>query len=100
MWRTTHDEAWRERAWNIFLSLEKHTRTPVGHASLVNVDVEEAAQMDDSPSYALAETWKYMYLIFLDEDPLPPSKYVFNTEAHPLPIFRWSLDEQTRFRVH
>ena len=45
-------------------------------------------------SYALAETWKYLYLMFLDYDPLPMDKFVFNTEAHPFPIFEWSLKEK------
>ena len=40
-------------------------------------------------SYFLSETIKYAYLIAIDGDPWPMDKYVFNTEAHPLPIFRW-----------
>jgi hypothetical protein len=33
---------------------------------------------------------KYLYLMFIDQDITPLNKYVFNTEAHPLPIFEWS----------
>lgn len=51
-------------------------------------------------SYALAETWKYLYLIFLDHDPIPMDKYVLNTEAHPFPIFEWSESQKKALGVH
>jgi len=34
-----------------------------------------------------AETLKYLYLLFSPEDLLPLDEVVFNTEAHPLPMF-------------
>ena len=34
----------------------------------------------------LAETFKYLYLLFSPSDLLPLDRWVFNTEAHPLPI--------------
>jgi mannosyl-oligosaccharide alpha-1,2-mannosidase len=36
-------------------------------------------------SFFLAETPKYLYLLF-EDDALPLDKWVFNTEAHPPPI--------------
>jgi hypothetical protein len=43
-------------------------------------------------SYFLAETLKYLYLLFDESevDFYPVDKWVFNTEAHPLPIFTWT----------
>ena len=39
------------------------------------------------PSFWIAETLKYLYLLFTDdEQQLPLDKWVFKTEAHPLPI--------------
>lgn len=38
-------------------------------------------------TFFLAETLKYFYLLFGSNDVLPLDKYVFNTEAHPLPVF-------------
>ena len=32
------------------------------------------------------ETLKYLYILFSDDDFLPLDKWVFNTEAHPLPV--------------
>ena len=37
-------------------------------------------------SFFLAETLKYLYLIHGPDDIVPIHRYVFNTEAHPLPI--------------
>ena len=34
-----------------------------------------------------AETLKYLYLLFSNSDILPLDEIVFNTEAHPFPIF-------------
>ena len=39
---------------------------------------------DLMPSYFLAETLKYLYLLFAPESALDLDKVVFNTEAHPL----------------
>ena len=43
---------------------------------------------DKMESFFLAETLKYLYLLLDDSQPdlLPLDQYVFNTEAHPLPI--------------
>ena len=37
-----------------------------------------------SQSFFLAETLKYLYLLFSPPDMLPLTDWVFNTEAHPL----------------
>lgn len=46
-------------------------------------------------SFFLAETLKYFYLLF-EDDPnvLPLDQWVFNTEAHPLPIWGTPADKQ------
>ncbi|KAK7020223.1 hypothetical protein VNI00_017791 [Paramarasmius palmivorus] len=66
--------------------VEKHAKTEYGYASVDDVD--------EMPSYFLAETLKYLYLQFTDEEIIPLDKWVFNTEAHPLPIFVWSEEEK------
>ena len=38
-------------------------------------------------TFYLAETLKYLYMLFDDNNLLPLDKYVINTEAHPLPIY-------------
>lgn len=43
--------------------------------------------------------FKYMYLLFNDEDVVPLDKWVFNTEAHPLPVFNWTDWEKERYGI-
>ena len=42
---------------------------------------------------------KYLFLLFTDEDLLPLDQWVFNTEAHPLPVFHWSEWEMERYGI-
>ncbi|EJC99126.1 seven-hairpin glycosidase [Fomitiporia mediterranea MF3/22] len=112
MWRTTGDEVWRDRAWQIFLAIEENCRMPTGYAS-VTVDrrsPDRLFALDEMPSYALAETWKYLYLMFRDGynndsgnvdrgELIPMDKYVLNTEAHPFPIFEWTREEKEAFGI-
>jgi len=101
MWRTTGDPVWRERGWTVFKAIQKFTRTPVGYAIVMDVDnsAKSAPVKDEMPSYFLAETLKYLFLLFTDEDILPLDKWVFNTEAHPLPIFEWTDAEKKLYNI-
>jgi mannosyl-oligosaccharide alpha-1,2-mannosidase len=47
----------------------------------------------------LAETLKYLYLLFREDDLVPLDKWVFNTEAHPFPIFEWTEKEKEEYGV-
>ena len=60
-----------------------------GYTSINNVrDTEYPSPRDKMESFFLGETLKYLYLLFSDDDQLLSlDKYVFNTEAHPLPIW-------------
>ena len=42
---------------------------------------------DTQQTFWLAETLKYLYLIFSPDDLIPLDKYVLNTEAHPMLIW-------------
>ncbi|KAH6916030.1 mannosyl-oligosaccharide alpha-1,2-mannosidase [Coprinopsis sp. MPI-PUGE-AT-0042] len=90
LWKTTGQVRWRERGWAIFQSIEKHAKTQHGYASVLQVDTVSPTWKDEMPSFFLAETLKYLYLLFSEEDLIPFNRYVFNTEAHPLPVFEWA----------
>jgi mannosyl-oligosaccharide alpha-1,2-mannosidase len=38
------------------------------------------------PSFFVAETLKYLLLLFSPRDVLPLTEFVFNTEAHPVRV--------------
>ncbi|KAI9342841.1 glycoside hydrolase [Obelidium mucronatum] len=86
MWRFTHDQVYRDRAWTILLAYEKYCRNDAGYHGLQNADSATPLPIDRQESFFLAETLKYLYLIFADDDTIPLEKYVFNTEAHPLSV--------------
>jgi len=79
----TGDPRYFEMGQAFLESLLKYCRTETGYASLS--DVEAKTKADEMPSYFLAETLKYLYLLFSPRDTVDLSKVVFNTEAHPLP---------------
>jgi mannosyl-oligosaccharide alpha-1,2-mannosidase len=47
----------------------------------------------------LAETLKYLFLLFSDEHALPLDKFVFNTEAHPLGVWKWRDWELKKYKI-
>jgi mannosyl-oligosaccharide alpha-1,2-mannosidase len=67
----------------MFKAMMKHTRTKFGHSSISDVLSEEPSQLDDMGSFWLAETLKYLYLLFSEPGVISLDEYVFNTEAHP-----------------
>jgi len=99
LWRITGDESWRERGWTVFQAIEKEAKTESGYASLFNVEESPASKKNEMPSFFMAETLKYLYLLFIDEELIPLDEWVFNTEAHPLPIFKWTDWEKATYGI-
>jgi hypothetical protein len=65
-------------------SILKHTRTSLAHSAIDDVTKTSPKQMDSMESFWLAETLKYAWLLFEEEDKWSFDEWVFNTEAHPL----------------
>ncbi|PVG03578.1 seven-hairpin glycosidase [Serendipita vermifera] len=99
LWRTTGDPIWRERGWRMFEAINAHTRTPKAYASVRFVDLSEPLWMNEMPSFFLAETLKYVYLLTHDKELLPLDQMVFNTEAHPFPMFKWTPEELSKYNI-
>jgi len=87
MWRHTGDPMYRDWGWNIFQAIETHCKTPSGYSGIRDVGVIPPINDDKMESFFLAETLKYLFLLFSSNDVLPLDTYVFNTEAHPLKVF-------------
>ncbi|XP_051511117.1 mannosyl-oligosaccharide 1,2-alpha-mannosidase IA-like [Myxocyprinus asiaticus] len=88
MWRFTHDPKYRQWGWEAVEALEKHCRVEGGYSGVRDVYGNTPNHDDVQQSFYLAETLKYLYLLFSDDDHLPFEHWVFNTEAHPLPIIK------------
>ncbi|KHN83808.1 Mannosyl-oligosaccharide alpha-1,2-mannosidase isoform B [Toxocara canis] len=86
LWRATHNEKYREWCWSAAQAIEKYCRTKSGYSGIRNVYTTNVELDDVQQSFIFAETFKYLFLVFSDEGVLPLGKWVFNTEAHPIPI--------------
>uniref|UniRef100_A0A669F595 alpha-1,2-Mannosidase n=1 Tax=Oreochromis niloticus TaxID=8128 RepID=A0A669F595_ORENI len=88
MWRLTHDPKYREWGWEAVEALEQHCRVESGFSGIRDVYTTSVSHDNMQQSFFLSETLKYLYLLFSDDDLLSLEDWVFNTEAHPLPIIR------------
>ena len=88
MWRITRNQKYRDWGWQLVEALDKYCKVEEGgYAGIHNVWRDLGDQKDNvQQSWFLAETLKYLYLLFCDDDVISLDKWVFNTEAHPLPI--------------
>lgn len=87
LYRVTGAPKWREAGWRIFQAFERHAKVPGGgFSTLADVTALPPGLRDQQESFWLAETLKYLYLLFADSDTVPLDRWVFNTEAHPLPL--------------
>ncbi|CAL0335317.1 unnamed protein product [Lupinus luteus] len=84
LWRLTGNKTYQEWGWNIFQAFEKNSRVESGYVGLK--DVNTGVKDDMMQSFFLAETLKYLYLLFSPSSVIPLDQWVFNTEAHPLRI--------------
>ncbi|WOL18303.1 mannosyl-oligosaccharide 1,2-alpha-mannosidase MNS1 [Canna indica] len=84
LWRLTGNKTYQEWGWNIFQAFEKHSRIDSGYVGLKDVNTGDKDDM--MQSFFLAETLKYLYLLFSPPSVISFDEWVFNTEAHPLKI--------------
>ena len=83
LYRVTGDESLRHAAWTMFQATMNQTRTPYGYSCIEDVTQMNSKQTDKMESFWMAETLKYMWLLFEDPSVLSLDEFVFNTEAHP-----------------
>ena len=81
LYHFTKDPKYLEMGRVFFEGLVRYCRTDSGYTTLKSVVTREKGDL--MPSYFLAETLKYLYLLFAPEA-LDFDKVVFNTEGHPL----------------
>ena len=82
LYRKTRDPRYLAMGRTFLEAIVARCRTPDGYT--VIDDVTTMKQGDLMPSYFLAETLKYFYLLFAPDEDLDLDAVVFNTEAHPL----------------
>eukprot|EP00039_Didymoeca_costata_P007976 m.106193 g.106193 ORF g.106193 m.106193 type:complete len:796 (-) comp13899_c0_seq1:126-2513(-) len=85
LYRATGDPHYLEAGKKILRNLEKYAKVKCGFAAIK--DVKKKTHEDKMDSFLLAETFKYLYLLFVDPEDVEINldDYVFTTEAHLLP---------------
>jgi mannosyl-oligosaccharide alpha-1,2-mannosidase len=68
MYCLTGNPIWQEKGWKMFQAIMKHTRTPIANARISDVTHANPKQDDSMESFWLAETLKYLYLLFSEPD--------------------------------
>jgi mannosidase alpha-like ER degradation enhancer 2 len=102
LYRATGDPYLLEVGEDILRSIQYSAKTPCGYATIKNV--KDHRKQDSMESFFLAETTKYLYLLFdpdnfLNSDGgygtlwdtpngecIIESSYIYNTEAHPIDL--------------
>jgi hypothetical protein len=80
--RATGDAQYLAMGKSMFDALVAHTRTDDGFTVLKSVETMEKGDLQ--PSYFLAESLKYFYLLFAPDAAFDLDRVVFTTEAHPI----------------
>ncbi|KAI8345311.1 glycosyl hydrolase family 47-domain-containing protein [Choanephora cucurbitarum] len=109
LYRLTGDQKYQEYGWEIYQAIERWCKTGSAYAAIRNVDIDEDYskensnknetfdpsfnQIDTMESFLLAETFKYLYLLFSPPELISLDKFVFNTEAHPFVRKQWNWDK-------
>jgi len=89
LYRHTGDKKYQDWGWEMLQAFERHARVESGgYCSLDTALGSNPMKRDKMESFFLAETLKYLFLLFDDtREQVPLDTFVFNTEAHPLRIY-------------
>lgn len=91
-YRITGDSMYQDLAWEAFGRMTELCRAGSGFSGLRDVNQPDGGGFDDfQESFWLAETLKYLYLMFGPESAVQlnvdgPNEWVYNTEAHPVKV--------------
>ncbi|XP_059157646.1 ER degradation-enhancing alpha-mannosidase-like protein 3 [Physella acuta] len=86
LYKATSDPYYLEVGKKVLENLELHARVPCGFAAIK--DIKKGTHEDQMDSFVLAETFKYLFLLFSHKEDvlLDIDDFIFTTEAHLLPL--------------
>ncbi|KAJ9455052.1 Mannosyl-oligosaccharide alpha-1 [Diplonema papillatum] len=92
LWRATRDPVYRDWGWRIFEAIERHCQVcrgceVSGYSEISDVHAASPRLTGRQESFFIAETLKYLFLLFSDDAVLDLDCWVLNTEGHPFPKF-------------
>lgn len=86
LYKATRDDHYLDVGKKVMESLKKFTQTKCGFAAVK--DIRTGSQEDRMDSFVLAETFKYLFLLFAEKSDIIINldDFIFTTEAHLLPL--------------
>ena len=81
LYRITGDRKYYQMGVNFYRDIVKYCKTDVAFSAIE--DVQTMEKRDYMATYFFAETLKYFYLLFSEDEFFGFDKHVFSTEAHP-----------------
>ncbi|KAG0301129.1 maturation of Asn-linked oligosaccharides protein [Dissophora globulifera] len=88
LYRITGDAKYQDYAWEIVQAIERNCKTKTGYSTLANVMDTSEGMTGRMPSHFLAQTLKYLYLIFSPPEVASLDNYLFTTEGH---LFKYPI---------
>lgn len=61
LWRLTHDQKYRDWAWDAVQAIERYCRSPGGYSGIKNVYLDDPQKDDVQQSFFIAEVLKVRY---------------------------------------
>lgn len=95
LYKVTKDPTYLYMGRDIVYSLNNMTRVKCGFTNIANV--QDKTQNDKMESFFLAETLKYLYLLFDENNFVNQNPYTFNTEGHLIPLRKEYLSKNGTF---
>ena len=86
MWRLTHNEDYRDAAWDMAESINRHCRGAGGFSSIKRVDGVPTEKIKIQSPHFLSGTLKFLYLIFCEDNAFPLDQWLWNSNGHMFPI--------------
>ena len=81
LYRITGDNKYRQMGVKFFRDIVKYCKTDIAFSAVE--DVQTMEKRDYMATYFFAETMKYFYLLFGDDELFGFDHHIFSTEAHP-----------------
>lgn len=80
LFKITNDSTYHEMNRGFWNNIKEYCKTDIAFTSVE--DVQTMEKKDYMPTFFFAETLKYLYLTFSNQEDYPFEEYMFNTEAH------------------
>jgi hypothetical protein len=96
LYRATGDDYYRYVGKTMIDALQNYTRVPCGYAAVGSVEAPGLDLEDTMDSFFIAETIKYLFLLFDDSHPIHSMNVIFTTEGHPIPILSLTTSHTNR----